>query len=60
MDMHRGQLLDFLASAKERHIFDNLPKVAPVSFTPFDAKNRRTEVVVQQNGQWLRVMKGPE
>jgi H+-transporting ATPase len=50
--------LAFLAAAKERHIFDNLPKVAPVSFTPFDAKNRRTEAVVEQNGQRLRVMKG--
>jgi plasma-membrane proton-efflux P-type ATPase len=50
--------LAFLAAAKERHIFDNLPKVAPVSFAPFDAKNRRTEAVVEQNGQRLRVMKG--
>ncbi|WP_435550630.1 plasma-membrane proton-efflux P-type ATPase [Desulfobacterium sp. N47] len=50
--------LAFLAAAKERHIFDNLPKVTPVSFTPFDSKNRRTEAVVEQNGQWLRVMKG--
>jgi len=50
--------LAFLAAAKERHIFEKLPKVAPVSFTPFDAKNRRTEAVVEQNGQRLRVMKG--
>jgi len=50
--------LAFLAAAKERHIFDNLPKVAPVSFAPFDATNRRTEAVVEQNGQRLRVMKG--
>jgi H+-transporting ATPase len=50
--------LAFLAAAKERHIFDNLPKVVPVSFAPFDAKNRRTEAVVEQNGQRLRVMKG--
>ncbi|MHB8653686.1 MAG: plasma-membrane proton-efflux P-type ATPase [Terriglobia bacterium] len=50
--------LAFLAASKERHIFDNLPKVAPVSFTPFDAKNRRTEAVVEQNGQRLRMMKG--
>ena len=48
----------FLAVAKERHIFDNFPKVTPVSFAPFDAKNRRTEAVVEQNGQRLRVMKG--
>src|ERR1035437_5398581 len=50
--------LAFLAAAKERHIFDNLPTVTPVSFAPFDAKNRRTEAVVEQNGQRLRVMKG--
>jgi magnesium-transporting ATPase (P-type) len=50
--------LAFLTAAKERHVFDNLPKVTPVSFEPFDAKNRRTEAVVEQNGQRLRVMKG--
>src|SRR5450756_2401714 len=50
--------LAFLAAAKERHIFDNLPKITPVSFAPFDAKNRRTEAMVEQNGQRLRVMKG--
>jgi H+-transporting ATPase len=50
--------LAFLAAARERHIFDNLPKVTPVSFAPFDAKQRRTEAVVEQNGQRLRVMKG--
>jgi plasma-membrane proton-efflux P-type ATPase len=50
--------LAFLAAAKERRIFDDGPKVAPISFTPFDAKNRRTEAVVEQNGQRLRVMKG--
>jgi hypothetical protein len=33
-------------------------KVSPVSFAPFEAKNRRTEAVVEQNGQRLRVMKG--
>jgi P-type E1-E2 ATPase len=35
-----------------------VPKVTPVSFAPFDAKNRRTEAVVEQNGQRVRVMKG--
>ena len=48
----------FLAAAKERHIFDDLPKVVPISFAPFDAKNRRTEAVVEQSGRRLRVMKG--
>ena len=48
----------FLTAAKDRHVFDHLPKVTPVSFAPFDAKNRRTEAVVEQNGQRLHVMKG--
>jgi H+-transporting ATPase len=50
--------LAFLTAAKERHIFDNLPQVTPVSFAPFDAKTRRTEAVIEHNGQRLRVMKG--
>jgi H+-transporting ATPase len=50
--------LAFLAAAKERHLFDNLAKITPVSFAPFDAKNRRTEAVAEQNGQHFRVMKG--
>jgi H+-transporting ATPase len=50
--------LAFLTAAKERHVFDNLPTVTPISFVPFDAKNRRTEAVVEQNGQRLRMMKG--
>ncbi len=50
--------LAFLAAAKERHVFDGTPTVTPISFAPFDAKNRRTEAVVEQNGQRLRVMKG--
>ena len=50
--------LAFLAAAKERHAFEGRPKVTPVSFAPFDAKNRRTEAVVLQDGQKLRVIKG--
>ncbi len=50
--------LAFLAAAKERHLFDGAPAVTPVSFAPFDAQNRRTEAVVERNGQRLRVMKG--
>jgi H+-transporting ATPase len=50
--------LAFLAAAKERHIFDSLPNITPISFAPFDAKNRRTEAVVEQNGQRIHVMKG--
>jgi P-type E1-E2 ATPase len=50
--------LAFLAAAKAHHVFDGLPAVTPVSFAPFDAKSRRTEAVIEQNGQRLRVMKG--
>ncbi len=50
--------LAFLAAAKERHVFDNVPAITPISFAPFDAKNRRTEAVIEQNGQKFRVMKG--
>ena len=50
--------LAFLAAAKERHVFADLPKVSPVSFAPFDAQSRRTEAVVEQSGQRLHVMKG--
>ncbi len=50
--------LAFLAAAKQRHLFDHLPPVLPISFAPFDAKTRRTEAVVEQNGQRLHVMKG--
>ncbi|HYP68165.1 MAG TPA: plasma-membrane proton-efflux P-type ATPase, partial [Thiobacillaceae bacterium] len=50
--------LAFLATAQARHVFDGAPTAALVSFEPFDAQNRRTEAVVEQNGQRLRVMKG--
>jgi plasma-membrane proton-efflux P-type ATPase len=50
--------LAFLAAAKEHHVFEGLPAVTPVSFAPFDAKSRRTEAVVEQNGHRLHVMKG--
>ena len=50
--------LALLAVAKERHLFDGVPAVTPVSFAPFDATNRRTEAVVEQNGRRLHVMKG--
>jgi plasma-membrane proton-efflux P-type ATPase len=50
--------LAFLAGAKERHLFEGVPASTPLSFVPFDAKTRRTEAVVEQNGERLRVMKG--
>ena len=49
--------LAFLAAAKAHHVFAGVA-VTPVSFAPFDAKSRRTEAVVEHNGQRLRVMKG--
>ncbi len=50
--------LAFLAAAKAKKVFDGSAKITPVSFAPFDAKNRRTEAVVEQDGQRVRVMKG--
>ena len=50
--------LAFLKAARERHVFDGVLAVTPVSFKPFDAKNRRTEAVVEQDGKRFRVMKG--
>lgn len=50
--------LAFLAAARARHLFDAILEVTAVSFTPFDPQSRRTEAVVEQNGQRLRVMKG--
>lgn len=50
--------LAFLAAAKAHHVFDGAAAVTPVSFAPFDAQTRRTEAVVEQHGQRLRVMKG--
>jgi len=50
--------LAFLAAAQAQHVVDGVPAVKPISFAPFDAKNRRTEAVVEQNGQRLRVLKG--
>jgi plasma-membrane proton-efflux P-type ATPase len=49
--------LAILAAAKTHHVFDGVP-VTPVSFAPFDAKSRRTEAVIEYNGERLRVMKG--
>jgi H+-transporting ATPase len=50
--------LAFLVAAKDRHIYDGRPAFTPLSFAPFDAKNRRTEAVVELGGERLRVMKG--
>jgi plasma-membrane proton-efflux P-type ATPase len=48
----------FLAEARNKQVFSKLPLFAPVSFTPFDTLNRRTEAVFEQSGQRFRVMKG--
>jgi len=50
--------LAFLAAAKAHGVFDGAPPPTPISFTPFDAKSRRTEAIVEHNGQRLRVIKG--
>jgi H+-transporting ATPase len=50
--------LAFLAAAHDRHVFDRVSAVTPISFQPFDAKTRRTEAVVEQDGKRFRVMKG--
>ncbi len=50
--------LAFLAAARERGVFGNASPARPVSFLPFDAERRRTEAVVDWNGERLRVMKG--
>ena len=50
--------LAFLAAARERQVFAGQPAATLVSFAPFDAKSRRTEAVISQGGQSLRVMKG--
>ncbi|MHB8636216.1 MAG: plasma-membrane proton-efflux P-type ATPase [Fimbriimonadaceae bacterium] len=50
--------LAFLASAKDARVFDGGPKATRVSFAPFDAKNRRTEAIVEESGKRIRVMKG--
>ncbi|MBV6448699.1 MAG: Potassium-transporting ATPase ATP-binding subunit [Nitrosomonas sp.] len=50
--------LAFLAEAKKRQIVDRMASVTPVSFVPFDAATKRTEAVIEQNGQQFRTMKG--
>jgi H+-transporting ATPase len=50
--------LAFLAAARERHVFAGAAAARLISFAPFDASNRRTEAVLEQGGQRLRVMKG--
>jgi hypothetical protein len=46
----------FLRKAQERHLLEKVG--ATVSFTPFSAKTRRTEAVIERDGRRLTVMKG--
>ncbi|HEV2200113.1 MAG TPA: plasma-membrane proton-efflux P-type ATPase [Bryobacteraceae bacterium] len=48
--------LAFLRTARERGLLGGGGKV--VSFEPFSAKSRRTEALVERDGQTVRVMKG--
>lgn len=48
----------FLAAAKEKQVFSALPKINPISFSPFNTLNRRTEAVFEQSGKRFRVIKG--
>jgi plasma-membrane proton-efflux P-type ATPase len=50
--------LAFLAAARARGLVAAGSQAPPLSFTPFDPKTRRTEAVVEQNGQRVRVLKG--
>ena len=50
--------LAFLAAADEKQVFNKIPKITPISFSPFDTRTRRTEAVFEQKGQQIRVMKG--
>jgi H+-transporting ATPase len=50
--------LAFLAAARERGLSADLQAARRLSFTPFDAETRRTEAIIEQDGQRLRVMKG--
>ncbi len=48
--------LAFLRAARERGVLDGSARIR--SFIPFSAKTRRTEAVVDRNGQSARVLKG--
>jgi plasma-membrane proton-efflux P-type ATPase len=50
--------LAFLAAARQQPGLEPTAAITPIAFTPFDPQTRRTEAVVEQEGQRLRVMKG--
>ena len=50
--------LAFLSAARDEHVFAGGPAWTTVSFKPFDALTRRTEAIVERDGQRFIVMKG--
>jgi plasma-membrane proton-efflux P-type ATPase len=50
--------LAFLAAAQERDVFRGRSPASQLSFEPFNAKNRQTEAVIEQNDQRFLVIKG--
>jgi len=48
--------LAFIAAAKQKQLLD--PSFVQRSFSPFDAKTRRTEATLEKDGREFRVMKG--
>jgi len=50
--------LAFLSAEKSKNVKDEAHESKVISFAPFEAKNRRTEAVIEQNGHRFRVMKG--
>ncbi len=50
--------LAFFAAARSHGLWGGAPAATQISFTPFDAQNRRTEAVIEQNGNRLIVVKG--
>lgn len=50
--------LAFLAAAQEQHLFEPVPAPTCIRFMPFDPTTRRTEALVEQDGQRVHIMKG--
>jgi plasma-membrane proton-efflux P-type ATPase len=50
--------LAFLAAARPPGITGRLASAKLIRFTPFDARTRRTEALIEQGGERVRVLKG--
>jgi plasma-membrane proton-efflux P-type ATPase len=50
--------LAFLAAARQPDVVERVSAIRMIRFTPFDPQTRRTEALVEQEGQRVRVMKG--